>query len=198
MAAPSTPVAGSSQTPAILGTRHAVADSASDWIVAVGEGQDRASFASLFYYFAPRLKTSLSRMGLPAGVAEDLAQETLLMVWRKAGQFDPDRASAAAWIFTIARNLRIDNIRHELKAKHVLGDCQEAWPTPEQDLSATQTEQRLRAAMDQMPGDQADLLRLSYFEEMSHAEIAKYLDLPLGTVKSRLRRAAVQLRSALA
>lgn len=173
------------------------AESPSDWIVAIGEGQDRASFAALFHHFAPRLKTSLSRMGLPASVAEDLAQETLLTVWRKAGQFDPERASAAAWVFTIARNLRIDTIRREFKAKGMALDPQEACSTPEQDLSTVQTEQRLRAAMTQMPGDQAELLRLSYFEEMSHAEIAKRLDLPLGTVKSRLRRAAAQLRSAL-
>lgn len=171
--------------------------SPSDWLVAIGEGQDRASFAALFHHFAPRLKTSLSRMGLPASVAEDLAQETLLTVWRKAGQFDPDRASAAAWVFTIARNLRIDTIRRDFKAKGMAADPQDACSTPEQELSTIQTEQRLRAAMDQMPGEQADLLRLSYFEEMSHAEIAKRLHLPLGTVKSRLRRATAQLRSAL-
>ena len=82
-------------------------------IVAIARQQDRAAFARLFDYFAPRIKTYMRRSGVPEAHSEELAQETLLMVWRKASLFEPAGGGAAAWIFAIARNLRIDALRRE-------------------------------------------------------------------------------------
>ena len=170
----------------------------SDWILAIADDQDRASFAALFHHFAPRLKTYLLRLGMPGNVAEELVQETMLLVWRKAGQFDPARATPSAWIYTIARNLRIDMLRRERNANAPrFPEPVETACSPEQELDLVESERRVRHALNALPADQAALLRLSYFEDRSHAQIADHLRMPLGTVKSRLRRAAAQLREIL-
>ena len=178
--------------------RPIAADHPGDWIVAIAEHRDRESFIALFTSFAPKVKGYLLRHGLAEQVAEDLAQETLLAVWRKAEQFDPMRASAGAWIYTIARNLRVDLLRRELHPDDgCIGEMPIAQPTPEDELKALEAEKRLRAAIETLPREQAQVLQLSYFEERTHSEIASRLGLPLGTVKSRIRLASTHLRSAL-
>ncbi|RAK57641.1 sigma-70 family RNA polymerase sigma factor [Phenylobacterium deserti] len=166
-------------------------------ILAIAHFQDRAAFAQLFNRFAPKVKTYFLRMGAREEQAEELAQETLLAVWRKAWQFDPERASAWSWIYTIARNLRIDALRRERHAHVIPPDPEEAPTTPEQALDALEGEAGVRRALQQLPTDQAEILRLAFFEERTHSEIAEQLGLPLGTVKSRIRRATEKLRGSL-
>jgi len=174
-------------------------DEAEDWsgcIVAIARSQDRTRFAELFLFFAPRLKAFFIRLGVASGAAEDLAQEVMLTVWRKADYFDPERASAATWIFTIARNLRIDLKRREQKPQLSEDDLDYlAEPDPGEQTLVLEREQRVRAAMQELPREQAEVIRLSFFEDRPHAEIAKSLDIPLGTVKSRIRLAMNRLRS---
>lgn len=173
-------------------------ESADEWIVAIARVKDLSAFAAVFGYFAPRLKTYLLRRGMPEGVAEELIQEAMLRVWTKADQFDPSRASAAAWIYSITRNLLVDTLRREHgSGDDRIGELSMACETPEEELGAAQNDKRLHSAMDRLPVGQAELLRLSFFEERSHAQIADRLVIPLGTVKSRLRRATAQLRLAL-
>src|SRR5262249_36215685 len=135
----------------------------------------------------------------PAGRAEDLAQETLLNVWRKAAHFDPARAAAGAWIFAIARNLQIDAGRRDRVPADWADPSDEPDPPPDPapDLSATERAQRLRQAVRALPPDQLSVVELSFFSDKPHAEIATELGLPLGTVKSRLRLALVRLRTSL-
>lgn len=168
-----------------------------DQILAIARRQDRAAFARLFERFAPKVKAYFLRMGLVEARAEELAQETLLAVWRKAGQFDPDRANAWSWIYTIARNLRIDALRRERHAGALEPDHQAEPPTPEQALGAREGEAGVRRAIGELPDEQAEVLRLAFFEDRTHVEIAEQLGLPLGTVKSRIRRATEKLRSSL-
>jgi RNA polymerase sigma-70 factor (ECF subfamily) len=174
-----------------------------DWatlIGAIAAHQDRAAFAKLFKYFAPRVKAFMLRSGVTASGAEELAQETMLAVWRKAGLFDPASTGAVAWIFTIARNLRIDAHRREQRggsteASDVEIEFQvDDSPQPDSQLAATQSEERVHAALSQLSSDQMRVVVLSFFEEKAHAEIAALLDIPLGTVKSRLRLAMARLR----
>ncbi|WP_411287189.1 sigma-70 family RNA polymerase sigma factor [Phenylobacterium sp.] len=173
-------------------------DEPANWIVAIGRDRDRGAFASLFARFAPKLKSYLLRLGLSDQFSEELAQDTLLTVWRKAALFDPRRASAAGWIYAIARNLRIDMLRREHRPFDLrLAEPVEDAATPEQNLRAHEGELRVRSAMECLPREQAEVLRLAFFEEQSHTEIAERLSLPLGTVKSRIRRASAQLRTAL-
>ena len=170
---------------------------------AIAARQDRAAFADLFSYFAPRIKTFMLRSGAIEAGAEELAQETMLTVWRKAELYNPETANAAAWIFTIARNLRIDAYRrqqrsgsvesHQVDAEYQIDDA----PQADMLLSTAQSEQRVRSALKTLPADQIRVVELSFFEEKAHADIAQILGIPLGTVKSRLRLAMARLRHLL-
>lgn len=166
----------------------------------VAQARDRGAFGDLFAHFAPRVKAYLMRMGAPAQTAEDLAQEAMLTLWRKAHLFDPAKASAATWVFTIARNLRIDALRRERRPLFDSGDPSLAPPAEEDAdlvLETRQSEAALRAALAALPAEQAEIVRLSYFSDKPHSQIAAELDIPLGTVKSRLRLAMSRLRGAM-
>jgi RNA polymerase sigma-70 factor (ECF subfamily) len=180
--------------------RAAAGNNAADWIRAIAEKKDRAAFAALFEFYAPRIKAMLTRLGAAADAAEDLAQETLLTVWRKAAYFDPDRASAAAWIFTIARNLRIDRLRGDNRAK-LYAPYEMVEPEgpqhPDSALNAAERDARVRAALKELSQEQVRVVQLSFFEGRAHGDIATLLDLPLGTVKSRVRLAMARLRNLL-
>ena len=168
-------------------------------IVAIARDADRQAFADLFSHFAPRVKSYLLRLGAASETAEELAQETLLCVWRKAASFDPDRAAASTWIFTIARNLRIDGLRRERRplTPDDPVDAPPAPPSADAAIVALQDETRVKAAIAALPGEQAQVIHLSFFSDKPHAEIAVELGLPLGTVKSRLRLAMGRLRALL-
>lgn len=166
-------------------------------IEAIAATADRTAFAELFAYFAPRLKSYLLRLGADPASAEEVVQESMLTVWRKAASFDSRQAGAATWIFTIARNRRIDRLRRERRPEIDPADPALAPPAPGDADAAVwsgQVEQRLRAAIESLPHEQSDLIRRAYFEDLSHSEIAKASGLPLGTVKSRIRLALQRLR----
>ena len=172
-----------------------VDDAHSKNIVAIAERQDRAAFAALFSHFAPRVKAYLMRTATPASLAEEVAQETMINVWRKAEQFDPARASASTWVFTIARNLRIDAARRTRDPATIASEIE---PEPIEEPFATvarrQSQALIREALKQLPAEQRAVLTLSFFEDRPHSEIAATLNIPLGTVKSRVRIAVSKLR----
>jgi RNA polymerase sigma-70 factor (ECF subfamily) len=168
-------------------------------IRAIAMRGDRAAFAALFTRFAPRVKAYLLRLGLDDASAEEQAQDVLLTIWRKAAQFDPARATAAAWIFTIARNLRIDAARRTQRTPLLPDPAHEPPPAPAADaiLAAEDRGARVRAALAALPTEQADVIRLAFFDDRPHADIERVLGIPLGTVKSRLRLAMARLRGLL-
>jgi RNA polymerase sigma-70 factor (ECF subfamily) len=172
-------------------------------IGAVAARGDREAFSALFEYFAPRIKSFMRRSGASEQSADELAQEALLAVWSKAKLFDPNSVGAVAWIFTIARNLRIDALRREKRTGmdytveidpefHV-----DDGPQPDANLTSSQLESRVRNALAVLSEDQLRVVELSFFDEKAHAEIAQTLRIPLGTVKSRLRLAMNRLRGLL-
>ena len=169
---------------------------------AVAVESDRQAFAVLFKHFAPRIKSYLILGGTGNALAEEITQETMVNVWRKASTFDPERANVSTWIFTIARNLRVDYFRRQ-DAQLVYGAEEEAeaqadtLPALDEQVLARERESRVRMAMARLPDEQALVLRLSFFEERPHARIAAELGIPLGTVKSRVRLAVNQLRRLL-
>ncbi len=178
----------------------AAAPDPADLIVRVAESQDRSAFAGLFQQFAPRVKSYLLSLGTNAAAAEDLAQETLMMVWRKAAYFDRGRAGASTWIFTIARNLRIDAARRERSAlAYTLEYVEEADDSapPDAIVYGAERDSRVREAMKSLSEEQARVVRLSFFQEKPQSEIATELGIPLGTVKSRVRLAMARLRECL-
>lgn len=163
---------------------------------AVGARQDKTAFAELFEYYAPRIKSFLMKGGASPDAADEMAQETMVTIWQKAASYDPARAAASTWIFTIARNKRIDALRKHARPESDLDDLPElADQSPGAgDILARQQESHAVAqALEALPQEQADLLYKSFFEEKTHADIAKETDLPLGTVKSRIRMALEKL-----
>jgi RNA polymerase sigma-70 factor, ECF subfamily len=169
-------------------------------IEAIAERRDRAAFADLFEYFGPRVKAWMMRAGSSPTAAEELAQETMLAVWQKARLFDPAKAGASTWIFTVARNLRIDALRRERHPSELVPDPSEQPEEPAQSdrvLAMAQEGTRIRLALSVLPPEQAEVIRKAFFEEKVHSEIGQELKIPLGTVKSRLRLAMIRLRAIL-
>lgn len=172
----------------------------SDLVIAVALHRDRDAFRELFDYFAPRLRSFLQRRGADGAEAEEIVQETMVRVWRKAEKFNPDKAAASTWIFTIGRNAHIDMVRRAGRPE-IDTDDPTYLPEPEADpvarIAQGQDASRVRAAMNELPKEQRDILMLAYFEDKPHGRIAEQLEIPLGTVKSRIRLAFKRLRADL-
>ncbi len=168
----------------------------------VARERSEAAFAALFEYFAPRVKTYLTRIGCSAAEAEELTQDAMLSVWQRAESFDSRKAAASTWIFTIARNRRIDALRRkqlwQADACVDIDELQAFLPDPaygtetlaQLDVDSAQVLQQ----MQQLPLNQQEVLRMAFLEEKTHQEISDSLSVPLGTVKSRIRAALMQLQ----
>lgn len=164
----------------------------------IRDHKDQTAFVDLFRHFAPRVKAFLMRGGADAALADETAQEVMATVWQKAHLFDPARASVATWIFTIARNRKIDAIRKQKRPEpEDLFWGPEAEPDQEDILSLQQESAILADAIKTLPEKQRVLIEQAYFGDLSHSEIAEQTGLPLGTIKSRIRLALERLRHAM-
>lgn len=167
--------------------------------------QDRQAFARLFAHFAPQIRAFGLSTVIPdrsGQFADELVQEVMIAIWHKAASYDSAKAGAATWIFTIARNKRIDLLR-KLKRHAGMLDIDEAFPledegaNPFQILQQRAFEQRVRDSLRELPPPQREAIALAFIEGKSHSEIAETLHLPLGTVKSRIRLAMQRLQLVL-
>ena len=168
-----------------------------DLVERIASHADRAAFTRLFAYYAPRVKGYLMRLGLGPAESEEVCQEVMVAVWRKAASFDRRQASVATWIFRIARNRRIDVFRRDQYARldpnePMFQPATEA--LPDAAAEAGERETRVRLALAELPEDQRALVRDHFYEDLSHSQIAEKTGLPLGTVKSRLRLAFAKLK----
>jgi len=184
----------------LRGDPKAMAAMLSDSIVRIARTRDEASFEVLFRHFAPRLKSYFLRQCSDHSLAEEITQEALVLVWRNAAQFDPSKASASTWIFTIARNLSVDRFRRTRRPTFDPTDpafIPDGEQSPDYQLERAETDHRVREVMDTLSANEKSVLMLSFYEDCSHGDIAKKLDLPIGTVKSRIRLAFAKVRAAL-
>ncbi|MCH1427799.1 MAG: sigma-70 family RNA polymerase sigma factor [Alphaproteobacteria bacterium] len=175
----------------------------SEWdrlLLRVGNDRDRFAFKKLYEHFTPRLKSFLLRIGSDMSAAEEICQESMIMVWRRAETFNPESAGASTWIFTIARNKRIDKLRKDNRPLPDLNDPSFFQiPVDKSDdiLQRVEEEKKIKNALKNLPPEQAKLILSAYYEEKSHRKIADETNLPLGTVKSRIRLAINRLRTQL-
>ncbi len=170
------------------------------WVAAVADHRDREAFTRLFDHFAPRLHAYLLRLGTEAAAAEEITQDAMIALWRKASLFDEAKSSVATWLYRVARNRRIDLMRrNRLDLLDGQDPALEIIVGLDLDhyVEIQQREEAIRTAMDRLPLEQLSLVRLAFFDELSHSEISERTGLPLGTVKSRIRLAFTRLRRAL-
>ena len=164
-------------------------------------GGDRQAFVALFDRYAPRLKAFALRGGAGPADAEEVVQDVMVAIWRRAASFDAARAAASTWIFAIARNRRIDLARRAGRRRLPDPDDPALHPAPEPDawqrLDAAERDARLRSAIAELPAAQRRVLFASFYDGLSHGEIALREGLPLGTVKSRIRLAFRHLQGIL-
>ncbi len=189
---------GDKKTEASLALRKRMGDN----LVAIGLHRDEAAFADVYSYYAGRVKSFLMGKGMSDEIAEELTQEIMLTVWRRAISYDPKKAAASTWLFTIARNRRIDYLRGNSRIEVELDDEMLDLENTESDpqakfVSDEQAARQLERALEKLPQEQRQVMHLSYFRGQSHGAIAKWLDLPIGTVKSRIRLAMQAVRSSL-
>ena len=165
-------------------------------MAAVAERADRDAFAELFRRYAPRVKGHLVARGTPAGVADELTQETMLLVWRKAALFDGSKGSLPTWLFTISRNCLLNHVRRGGRAAPEPDAADDAVPVPdtEQQLMTAQATRLMTASLEQLPAEQRAILLAAYWKGQTLQECADEAQVPLGTVKSRMRLALARLR----
>lgn len=168
---------------------------------AVGATHDREAFAALFKHFAPRVKSYLMQSGSSERQADELAQEAMVTLWRKASQFDPVRTSISTWVFTIARHLRVDaHRRHfdrDAQAEQFDADTMAAISLPPDEQMTAERELGVREALRRLPPEHAQVVRLSFFAGQPHAQIARQLSIPPGAVPSRVRMAVAHFKRLL-
>ncbi|SFL39842.1 RNA polymerase sigma-70 factor, ECF subfamily [Shimia haliotis] len=168
------------------------------WMLAVRDARDKTAFAALFDHYAPRIKGLLMRKGCGHGQADEIVQDVMLTIWRKAAMFDPERAQVSAWIYQIARNRHIDVIRKENRPiPEELGEAPDAEPDATQILGMEQESLHLREALSRLKPAQREMIEAAYLGEMSHRELSEKTGLPLGTIKSRIRLGLEKLRHEL-
>ncbi|MCH2165414.1 MAG: sigma-70 family RNA polymerase sigma factor [Marinovum sp.] len=167
-------------------------------VVRIRDARDQSAFAELFAHFAPRVKAFLMRSGSDATLAEECTQEVMATLWQKAHLFDPSRASVSTWIYTIARNKKIDYLRKQRRPEpEELSWGPEEEPDQADVLALNEESEQLGRAIAALPEKQRDLIQKAYFGDLSHSEIALATGLPLGTIKSRIRLALERLRHAI-
>ena len=162
--------------------------------------RDRHAFEALFTYYGPRLKAMLLKSGADHALAEDLVQDVMMTVWRKVELYAPDRGTVSSWIYTIARNARIDRLRRNSSQPYEDVETLElasADKGAEEETFANQQATHIAEALAGLPHEQRQVIELAFVHDISQSGIAEQLALPLGTVKSRMRLAYAKLKTGL-
>jgi RNA polymerase sigma-70 factor (ECF subfamily) len=174
----------------------------SQLLIAVALKRDKHAFATLFKFFAPKIK-GISASKFPnTDQANEVVQETMSKVWRKAHLYNADKGLATTWVYTVMRNVTFDMLRKVQSNKEdTLSD--DIWPIAEQATSIDEpfedhlAKSNILACLDSLSESQQQVVKGFYFLEMSQEQLAQHLNIPLGTIKSRLRLALAKLKQQL-
>ena len=172
------------------------------WLNAVASQRDKQAFTHLFHFFAPKIQRIAKSKVNTDAQANDVVQETLGNVWRKAHLFDGDKGAVTTWVYTIMRNVTFDMLR-KVKSNREDNLSDDIWPLAEaeniQEIDFTDhlANKKLRSVIEDLPENQQQVIKAYYFMEMSQDQLAVHLNLPLGTIKSRLRLALGKLKAQL-
>ncbi|MCA0872471.1 sigma-70 family RNA polymerase sigma factor [Seohaeicola saemankumensis] len=168
------------------------------WMLAVRDERDKRAFVALFDHFGPRLKAFVMRGGTGPELAEEVVQEVMLSVWRKAHQFDPTRAQVSGWIYQITRNCQIDKLRREKRPlPEMIEEEADSGPDAGDIVALEQESAHLKQALHRLNPEQREMIEKAYLGDLSHTEIRRITGLPLGTIKSRIRLGLERLRHEL-
>ena len=172
-----------------------------DCLSRVAEQRDKNAFAQLFDHYAPLIRAySLAREPGADLVADELAQEVMLRIWLKASSYNSRLANINTWVFTLARNCRIDYLRRngrfvsDIDPTEIFNDLEDEGPGPFQLVQQSRLQENIKSGLEKLPKEQSEILRKVYLEGKSHQETSEALKLPLGTVKSRVRLALKKLQ----
>jgi len=164
-----------------------------DLIFKIAKSQDKASFDKIFKYFAPRIMGYLVSSGTNRAISEEITQEVLSVVWQKAYQFDQKVANVSTWIFTIARNKRIDRVRKNENPYYNLTDLIDSLYS-NSSAQNQEIEEGIDDILSELNEEEKKLLKMNFLEGKSHKMISKETKTPLGTIKSRIRSALHKMR----
>jgi len=168
---------------------------------AVAQDRDKNAFATIFKHFAPKISRLASQKLGTEAAGLDVTQETMSRVWRKAHMYNPERGAATTWIYTVMRNVIFDQLRKQ-SGNHIESLSDDIWPLEqvlqtEDDFEDHLMSRRLNHLVEKLPTNQKEVLKAVYYQQLTHEQLAAQLNLPIGTVKSRIRLAVNKLKQQL-
>ena len=168
-------------------------------MIKITEDRDEMAFSDLFDFIAPKINTYFLQNGLPSDNAEELTQEVMSVIWTKSDRYDESKSAVSTWIYTIARNKKIDFYRKNLKIKINEDDIREFIYDERQQDTLTQNDikDQVNKINEELDINQKKIIKMNFFESKSHKKIAQELEIPLGTVKSRIRHILTKLQRIL-
>ena len=168
-------------------------------MVKVKNDRDQIAFSNLFDFLAPKLKAYFIQNGLSADNSEELTQEVMSIIWSKSDRYDSSKSAVTTWVYTIARNKKVDFFRKSAKINVNDDDIREfLYENGDQDkLSRKEAAEQVNRINKELNQDQRKMIKMNFFENKSHKKIAEELEIPLGTVKSRIRNILIKMQRLL-
>ncbi|SES63698.1 sigma-70 family RNA polymerase sigma factor [Thalassotalea agarivorans] len=174
----------------------------SGWILSVAEYRDAGAFKQIFLWFAPKIRAVAFKQLNNEAQAHDILQETMSNVWRKAHLYYPEKGNATTWVYTIMRNVIFDYLR-KLRSQNEQQLSDDLWPMVEKPVDDSVLfkdhllSEKVERHLSSLPEGQKQVVIGFYFQDLTQEQLAQQLDVPLGTVKSRLRLALGKLKHLL-
>ena len=162
----------------------------------IKKDRDEIAFSNIFDFLAPKIKTYFMQNGLSTDISEELTQEVMSTIWSKSDKYDPYKSAVSTWVYTIARNKKVDFLRKNANIKVSEEDIREFLYEDNQKNKIIETEiiDQVNRINGELNENQRKIIKMNFFENKSHKKIAEELEIPLGTVKSRIRHILIKMQ----